>query len=97
MLLNTRFVPKGYQQLTLGTGAVSVLTVPTGATVAVIRVETANARWRDDGVAPTTSAGMPLNSTDTSSLEYSGTLSAIQFIAQSGSPVLDVSYYGIAG
>jgi hypothetical protein len=40
---------------------------------------------------------MPLNNTDTDPFEYWGTLSAIQFIAISGSPVLDVSYYSIAG
>ena len=93
---NLRMVPKGFQQITLS-GTASTLTVPAGAQVALIRVETANARWRDDGTAPTTTVGMPLNSTDTFQLEYWGTLSAIEFIAVSGSPVLNVSYYAIAG
>lgn len=93
---NLKMTPLGYQQLTLS-GTASNLTVPAGATMAVMRVETANARWRDDGTAPTTSAGMPMDSTDTVPFEYWGTLAAIQFIAQSGSPVLNVSYYSTAG
>lgn len=87
-------VPLGFQQIALA-GATG-LTVPDGANFAVIRVETANARWRDDGVAPTTSVGVIMTSTD-QPFEYSGTLSALQFIAVSGSPVLDVSYYRRAG
>lgn len=96
MPIQNRFVPLGYQQLTLSSSA-QALTVPAGATVAVFRVETANARWRDDGTLPTTSAGFPLLSTDTVPFEYAGTLSALEFIAQSGSPVLDVTYYRQAG
>lgn len=82
--------PLGYQQITsLGTAA--NLTPPAGATAALITVETAGVRWRDDGTAPTTSIGMPLSAGQ--SFTYYGSLSAIQFIAQSGSPVLDVAYY----
>ncbi len=65
--------------------------------LAIIRVTAANVYWRDDGTAPTTTIGMPLLSTDTVPLEYTGDLSAIQFIAVSGSPVLDVSYYHQVG
>ena len=94
-MISQSFVPLGYQQLTL-TGTAQKLTVPTGATVAVIAVETANARWRDDGVAPTASVGVPMATTD-SPLQYSGTLTALQFIAQTGSPILDCSFYRTAG
>ncbi len=50
------WVPLGYQQITgapmtAGTG----LTVPAGATMALISVSGATMRWRDDGTAPTAS------------------------------------------
>lgn len=72
------------------------LTVPTGATIAQICVETAGVRYRDRGVAPTSSVGMPVvasSSTIPSCFQYSGPLSAVQFIAISGSPTMDVFYY----
>lgn len=90
-----RIAPLGYEQITSLTAAKS-LTVPSGANFAIITVSTAAVRWRDDGTAPTASLGMPLATND-EPMEYSGTLTAIQFIAQSGNPVLDVSYYRIAG
>lgn len=93
--------PLGYCQLTLsGTAAlVSTCTggIPIGAMYAIILDETANSRWRDDGTAPTTTVGMLL--TDTAGLNqinYSGDLTKLQFIAVTGSPVLDISFYGIA-
>ena len=65
--------------------------IPPGATAAFISVETANIRYRDDGAAPTTSVGQIVPSA--TNLFYSGTLSAMQIIAVSGSPVVDVSFY----
>lgn len=94
-MLTQRFVPLGYQQITDLSAAVG-LTVPAGATFAVIAVEGAAARWRDDGVAPTASVGVPMATTD-SPLQYSGTLAALEFIAQTGTPKLNVSYYRVAG
>ncbi|HEY0120650.1 MAG TPA: hypothetical protein VGC14_02625 [Rhizobium sp.] len=85
----------GYEQIADLSASVG-LTVPTGANIAVIVAETADVRWRDDGVAPTDAIGMPLSSSGPA-LEYSGPLANIQFIAASGSPVLNVSYYRIAG
>lgn len=84
------YTPLGYQQITSLTTA-QALTVPSGATVAFITCETAGVRYRDDGTAPTATIGMPLAAGG--QLVYSGSLSAIRFIAQSGSPVLDISYY----
>lgn len=89
-----RITPLGYQQITL-TGTAQTLTVPAGAAGAYFYVETAAARYRDDGTAPTTSSGMPIPINGT--LFYSGNLSGIQFIAQTGSPVLNVLYYRFAG
>ena len=90
-----RLTPLGYQQIT-SLSAAAPLTVPAGANLAIIKASTAAVRWRDDGTAPTASVGMPMGTGD-APLEYAGALSAIQFIAQTGSPALDVSYYRISG
>ena len=82
----------GYQQVSSGLGSPVPLTVPPGAKVAYVEVGAAAVRWRDDGVAPTATVGMPVAAGD--ALVYNAGLTAIRFIAQGGSPVLDVSYYG---
>ena len=80
----------GYQQIT-SLSSSTALTVPAGATLALIVPETQNVRWRDDGVAPTSSVGMlvPANS----SMSYDGDLKAIRFIAATSGAILNVSYY----
>jgi hypothetical protein len=66
--------------------------IPSGATMASFQGEAANIRYRDDGAAPTTSIGMIIISGQSPFL-YSGTLSQIRFIAATGSPILDISFY----
>lgn len=66
--------------------------VPTGATMAYLNADTNNVRFRDDGANPTASVGSVLVAGVTPIL-YSGTLTAITFIAVSGSPLLNVSFY----
>lgn len=80
----------GYQQIT-SLSAAATLTVPAGATIALIVAETQAVRWRDDGTAPTASVGMPLATGV--SLSYDGDLRAIRFIQQTASATLNVSYY----
>lgn len=87
--------PKGFQQITSLSSATN-LTVPAGASIAVIMCDTQNVRWRDDGTAPTASVGMLLRTTD-EPLVYQGDLDAIEFIQVTGSAVLNVSYYGYHG
>jgi hypothetical protein len=48
-------------------------------------------RWRDDGVAPSTSVGMPV--AVGVPLQYDGDLTKIRFIQQSASGILNISYY----
>lgn len=81
-------VPLGFQQLT-PTSATG-LTVPAGATLAVIVGATLAFSWRDDGTAPTSTVGMiwPVGTP----LYYAGNLGAIQFISATGT--VNVSYYG---
>lgn len=85
------YISAGAGQYGLSASSVVGLTVPSGATIAEICVEGAAVRYRDDGVAPTATVGMPVAAG--SCFPYSGPLSSVQFIAQSGSPTLDVSYY----
>jgi hypothetical protein len=88
----------GYQQITSLTAAAS-LTVPQRdlsglnqrPTFALITPLTGNVRWRDDGVAPTASIGMPLAAGVT--LQYDGDLTRIQFIQNGGTAELNISYY----
>ena len=88
----------GYQQISTLSSATK-LTVPTTdknglnakPTLALIVSEAQDVRWRDDGVAPTASVGMPLAKGVT--LQYDGDLSNIQFIEQVGGAKLNISYY----
>lgn len=88
-----RRVPCGFQQITVTT--VQSLTIPstcTNASLAVIKAETQAIRYRDDGVAPTATVGMPIAVTD-APIEYQGTMSALQFIAETSGGVVDVLLY----
>jgi len=89
----------GYQQIS-SLNTVKSLTVPSkdpvsGAairpTLAIIIAETQGVRWRDDGTAPTATVGMPL--AVGVPLAYDGPLANIQFIEQTASAILNVSYY----
>ena len=82
--------PLGYQQIADVSSAAG-LTVPPGATSAVIVALTQAVRWRDDGTSPTATVGMPL-AVDTP-FEYGGDLSAIEFFEQAASAELNVSYF----
>jgi len=88
----------GYQQITSLSSAQS-LAVPSRdalgnkqqATIALITPQTQAVRWRDDGIAPTASLGMPLAAGVT--LQYDGDLTRIKFIEQSAGAALNISYY----
>jgi hypothetical protein len=88
----------GYQQIATLTSA-TALTVPLTdvnglscrPTIALITPETQGVRWRDDGTAPSASVGMPLAAGVT--LQYDGDLTKIQFIEQTASAKLNISYY----
>lgn len=81
----------GSGQYGLTVASATTLTVPTGATIAEICVETQGVRYKDDGGTPTSSSGIPVPSG--TCFQYAGPLSAIEFIQQSSSATLDVSYY----
>ena len=87
----------GYEQITVNTS--KGLTVPTTApdglnakpVFALIVAEGAAVRWRDDGVAPTSTVGMPL--AVGVPLQYDGDLTKIRFIQQIATGIINVSYY----
>lgn len=88
--------PLGYCQLTSLSSAVKLTScnggIPSGASMALMRVEGAAVRFRDDGGVPTSSVGMPLLTSDPPIL-YSGTLTALQFIQELSSGTIDVLFY----
>lgn len=73
--------------------------IPSNANMVVLQAEVANVRYRDDGGAPTTAIGMFIigsaTATTADRIAYMGTLTALQFIAASGSPLLDATFYRI--
>jgi predicted hotdog family 3-hydroxylacyl-ACP dehydratase len=80
----------GYQQIT-SLSAAAGLTVPAGATLAIIQAEAQIVRWRDDGTNPTAAVGMTIAAAAT--LVYDGNLNAIKFIEATASAKLNVAYY----
>ena len=88
----------GYQQITSLSSATK-LTVPQkdlsglagSPRIAIITPEAQAVRWRDDGVAPTASVGMPLAAGVT--LQYDGDINQIQFIEQTSGAKLNITYY----
>jgi hypothetical protein len=59
--------------------------------MALITPETQAIRWRDDGVSPTASVGMPVAAG--AYLNYDGDFNRIKFIEQTASAKINVSYY----
>jgi len=87
--------PVGYQQiLAVDDVTPTGLIVPVGAKYAWVQIENGDSRWRDDGPAPTAAVGFPLLQ-DTGFFFQNGAagLAALQFIAQSGTINVNVSYY----
>lgn len=83
--------PKGYQQI-ISPAAATALTVPTGATTAIIQAEGNDIRWRDDGTDPTASVGQILYMGQ--QMTYQASLAAIKFIQVSAGGIVNVTYYG---
>lgn len=91
-----RMIPLGCEQLTSISSAVPLSSIPASANAVLLTAEAQAVRYRDDGVAPTSSVGILL-SVGTSPFLYTGTLSAIQFIQSTSGSVLDACFYKIAG
>jgi hypothetical protein len=85
-------IPNGFQQITTLSSATS-LTVPANSRAAIVQCTAQNVRWRDDGTNPTTTIGMQLKAGSEYTFLYIGGLSAIKFIEETASAVLNISYY----
>jgi hypothetical protein len=88
----------GYEQITSLSTATALNAPSTDAnglncrpSFALISCEAAAVRWRDDGVVPTASVGMPLAAGVT--LQYDGDISRVRFIQQTPGAKLNISYY----
>ena len=82
----------GFEQIT-SLSSSAALTVPSGATIAVVQADVADVRWRPDGAttAPTASVGMLLPAG--AERVFDGGLSAVRFIQTASGAVVNVSYY----
>jgi hypothetical protein len=69
--------------------------IPQGANALSMQAEVASVRWRDDGGAPSAAIGGLIVS-GLNPYFYNGQLSALQFMAASGSPLLDVQFYKVS-
>jgi hypothetical protein len=86
----THWIALGCSQLT-SLGSATKLTVPAGATLVALSVEGQPVRYRDDGVAPTSSVGvlMPVGGP----WPYTSNLAGIQFIQTASSSTIDACFY----
>lgn len=82
--------PKGYSKVT-SLNTVKSLTVPSGASRCLLKVETQPVRWRDDGSNPSATDGMLIDVGD--EFWYTGQVGAIKFIETAASATLHVSFY----
>lgn len=89
----------GYQQSTsLSTSTAAGLpSIPSrpGPGSALIAVEGAGIRWRDDGTAPTSSVGQPVSAGQ--ALCYGQDINAFQVIGQTSGATINVTYYAGKG
>ena len=79
-----------YEQILVGASSVGIATATTNPTgrsqmnTCTVRVETASVRFRDDGTAPTSDSGFPLDDNDVLSIPTNVIARAIRFIRSSG-------------
>lgn len=89
-----RRVPCGYWQATVTT--LTAVSIPAACgsnpSLAVIKAEAQALRYRDDGTAPTATVGQPIATSDIP-IQYEGTISALQFIAQTSGGIVDILFY----
>lgn len=85
----------GYEQLsaTQLASAIGLQSIPAGCECVWLQAETANVRWRMDGTNPATAVGMLLVASAVPTVIV-GKLADLKFVAASGSPLLNVTYWG---
>lgn len=82
-----------YRQISVSDVKVEVIDeVPKGTQMALIKIENAGVRYRDDGQDPTPVMGMPLD--DGESMVYDASMQSLRFIAMSSASVINITFYG---
>jgi hypothetical protein len=93
--LSSPYFPAGYCQITSVGSATLISTcsggIPSKSVLVQVCVEAQAVRYRDDGVSPTASVGMPVPAA--TCFSYSGNLAALSFIEQTAGAILNVSFY----
>lgn len=92
-------MPMGYRQFVVPSGADGAVApvAPEGATMVVIKAEGGPVRYRDDGVDPTATVGMPLAVGE--SMVYDARMANLRLIAQEAAPTVtlcNAAFYGPA-
>lgn len=88
------YTPLSPMQAGLAIASSTGLTIPTGATYAVVCAEGANVRYSTDGTTtPTATIGMLLLQNNCLPLQGSTTLANFKAIQQTATATLDVSYF----
>lgn len=85
---------KGYEQVSMSGTTVYGLTVPAGANLAIVQAEGANVRMRLDGTAPDANTGELILSSGILRQLNAQEMRAAKLTPASGSPKLNVHYYG---
>lgn len=83
--------PLGYVQMTAIVAGSGLTSIPNGTRFVLMQAEAQEIRWRDDGVAPTTTVGMII--TVNSILLYTGVPENMKVTAAAVGAILNVSYY----
>lgn len=82
----------GFQQMTSLGSATALPAIPPGTQEAFIICTGQTVYWRDDGVAPTATVGMPLPIN--TPFPYTGSIASIKLIQTSASATCNVTYFG---
>ena len=93
-----QITPLGFASLSVSGTAVLLSSVsggiPSGATIATVVVNGNAVNWRDDGTAPTATVGTGgMGLSVGSQVVFTTTLNTLEFIAQTGSATLSISFY----
>lgn len=83
--------PNGFQRITTLSSSIGLTPPLPGSRLAIIRTETQDIRWRDDGTNPTSTIGLLMSVGDV--FLYTGDLSKFKMIETAASAVVQVSYY----
>lgn len=93
-ILQGNLAPLGFQTIAGAVASTALPSIPALATKAIISVEDQDIRWRDDGVAPTTTVGT-LHQAGRERLYEGGAagLAAFRLIELGASTEVNVTYY----